>query len=81
MLRAADERSGAGLGGTRWECLRCGQNVDTVTRHGVYTSIDDSEYWSEEGDFEDGSEDFSISDFSASVGSYSDSAYSGLSSE
>lgn len=80
MMRAADDRTGVGPGGTRWECLRCGDGVTVVDR--VETEVEEVE--SDFGstsmngmDYEEyGSEDMEFTDMSGSMGTYSDSGAS-----
>lgn len=67
-MRAADEASGVGPGGTRWECLRCGQGVAGADRLGAVVEEVESEYGSEGNmSFEFGSEDLEFSDMTGSV--------------
>lgn len=46
MVRTADDRTGVGPGGTRWECLRCGDGVIGVDRVEVEVEGSDSEFGS-----------------------------------
>ena len=82
MMRTADERSGIGLKGTRWECLRCTEGVVAVDR--VEAEAEGPEYESGVDDgsddddsalsFDYGSEDVEFTDMSGSIGgSYVDS--------
>ena len=77
MLRTADDRSGVGPGGTRWECLRCGEGVHGVDRVEMAIEETDSEFGSSSlngVDFEGyGSDDLEFTDMSGSMGSYSES--------
>lgn len=77
MLRTADDRSGVGPGGTRWECLRCGQGVSGVDRVEMAMEETDSDLGSSSlngVDFEGyGSDDLEFTDMSGSMGSFSES--------
>ena len=67
MMRTADEASGIGPGGTRWECLRCGEPVSTADR--VDADAAQSEYGYQSGDdMTFGSEDMDFTDLSGSLG-------------
>ncbi|KAH9947238.1 peroxisomal biogenesis factor 2 [Amylocystis lapponica] len=80
MMRAADERSGVGAGGTQWECVRCGEGVTSTDR--VEMRADGSDHGSgmeDEMELEYGSEDLEFTDLSGSVGTYSEYSGSGLS--
>ncbi|EKM59328.1 uncharacterized protein PHACADRAFT_136918 [Phanerochaete carnosa HHB-10118-sp] len=67
LMRTADEASGTGPGGTRWECLRCGEAVGSAER--VQMEGVESEHGSEGTSFEFGSEDLDFtSDMSGSLG-------------
>ncbi|KZT12767.1 peroxisomal biogenesis factor 2 [Laetiporus sulphureus 93-53] len=80
MVRTAEDRSGSGPGGTRWECLRCTEGVIGADR--LEAEAEGSEYESGEEDDEDdldfdyGSEDMEFTDMSGSMGSYSESGMS-----
>ncbi|KAI9000955.1 peroxisomal biogenesis factor 2 [Trametes punicea] len=91
MMRTADERSGVGPKGMQWECLRCGEGVNSADR--VEAQVEGPNYLSgvddEDGDdsmsrmsFEFGSEDADteFTGMSGSVGSYTDNE-SGMSSD
>lgn len=73
MMRTADDRTGAGPGGTQWECLRCREGVTAA--EGVEMPVEETE--SDFGtnsmsgvDFEDyGSEEMEFTDMSESMGS------------
>lgn len=77
MIRTADDRSGVGPGGTRWECLRCGEGVYGVDRVEMALEETDSEFGSSSlngVDFDGyGSDDMEFTDMSGSMGSYSES--------
>lgn len=69
MIRTADEASGVGPGGTRWECLRCGKGVGVIERAEELTNGYESEYGTEDTmSFEFGSEDMDFTDMSGSIG-------------
>ncbi|PSS37362.1 hypothetical protein PHLCEN_2v839 [Hermanssonia centrifuga] len=67
MMRSADEQSGVGPGGTRWECLRCGEAVSSADRVEVEVEEVDSESITFDDGYEFGS------DMSGSVGDDSES--------
>lgn len=73
IMRAAEDRSGIGQGGTQWECLRCGDGVTSADR--IEAEAEGPDYESgvdeDEDDLEYGSEDMEFTDMSGSVGSYS----------
>ncbi|KAH8106156.1 peroxisomal biogenesis factor 2 [Cristinia sonorae] len=77
MMRTADDRSGVGPGGTRWECLRCGDGVHGVDRVEMALEETDSDFGSSSlngVDFDGyGSDDVEFTDMSGSMGSYSES--------
>ncbi|KAI0092641.1 peroxisomal biogenesis factor 2, partial [Irpex rosettiformis] len=73
IIRTADDASGSGPGGTRWECLRCGENVTTADRFEVDIEGGESEYGSDALSFDYGSEDVDFTDMSGSIGEYSES--------
>ena len=74
MIRTADEASGVGPGGTRWECLRCGEGVGGVERVVEPSDGYESEYGTEDTmSFEFGSEDVDFTDMSGSIGDDSES--------
>ncbi|CAL1700537.1 unnamed protein product [Somion occarium] len=58
MVRTADDRTGVGPGGTRWECLRCGEGVVEADRVEIGIEDSDSEFGSSfsmgGADFEEG---------------------------
>ncbi|TCD64326.1 peroxisome assembly protein (Peroxin-2) [Steccherinum ochraceum] len=66
MVRTADDRSGVGPGGTRWECLRCGEGVFGVDRVEMAMEETDSDFGSSSlngVDFEGyGSDDLEFTD-------------------
>ena len=76
LIRTADEASGIGPGGTRWECLRCGEAVGSAER--IQAEEIESEYGSEDTmSFEFGSEDLDFTtDMSGSIEDDSESATS-----
>lgn len=73
-MRTADDASGSGPGGTRWECSRCGEDVNSTDRVEVKGAAVDSEYGSEDMSFDYGSDEVDYSDMSGSVGDSSDSS-------
>ena len=75
MLRTAEDASGVGPGGTRWECLRCGQPVSSADRVDVDAAVSEFGYMSGD-DMSYGSENMDFSDFSGSVRDDSDSEHS-----
>ena len=76
MIRTADDASGTGPGGTRWECLRCGEEVAGVDRMEAEVEGVESDYGSDEMSFGYGSEDVDFTDLSGSMGEYSESGES-----
>lgn len=46
MVRTADDRTGVGPGGTRWECLRCNEGVIGGDRVEIELETSDSEFGS-----------------------------------
>ncbi|KAI0796613.1 Pex12 amino terminal region-domain-containing protein [Abortiporus biennis] len=75
MMRTSDDRTGVGPGGTRWECLRCGEGVSSVERMEMEVEEVESDFgsYSANGYDEYGSEDMEFTDMSGSMGSYSGS--------
>jgi len=73
MIRTADDASGLGPGGTRWECLRCAEEVTNADRLEAEVEGVESDYGSESLSFDYGSEDVDFTDLSGSVGDYSES--------
>ncbi|KAI0755472.1 Pex12 amino terminal region-domain-containing protein [Irpex lacteus] len=76
MIRTADDASGIGPGGTRWECLRCAEEVTAVDRLESEIERGESEYGSDDLSFDYGSEDVDYTDMSGSIGDYSESGES-----
>ncbi len=76
MIRTADDASGSGPGGTRWECLRCAEEVTAVDRLESEIERGESEYGSDDLSFDYGSEDVDYTDMSGSIGDYSESGES-----
>lgn len=80
MMRTADDRSGVDPGGTRWECLRCGEGVNATERMEMEIEEVESEFGSTSVtgiEFDEyGSEDMEFTDMSGSMGTYSDSGVS-----
>ena len=69
LMRTADDASGIGPGGTRWECLRCAEAVSSADRAGAVVNGMESEYDSEDAlSFEFGSEEVDFTDLSGSLG-------------
>lgn len=77
MMRTADDASGSGPGGTRWECLRCAENVGSVDRLEAEAEDVGSEYGSDDVSFEYGSDEVDYSDMSGSAGEYTGSESAG----
>ncbi|KAI0347523.1 hypothetical protein BDW22DRAFT_1387859 [Trametopsis cervina] len=77
MIRTADDASGSGPGGTRWECLRCGEEVADVERVEAEVREVESDYsGSDQMSFDYGSEDVDYTDMSGSIGDYSEAGES-----
>ena len=73
-MRTADDASGIGPGGTRWECLRCGEPVTNADR--VDADAAQSEFGYMSGDDTFGSEDMDFTDYSGSMIDDSESYHS-----
>ena len=76
MIRTADDASGSGSGGTRWECLRCGEDVTAADRLEAEAVEEESDCGSDQLSFDYGSEDLDFTDISGSMGEYSESGES-----
>ncbi|KAI0693599.1 peroxisomal biogenesis factor 2 [Cytidiella melzeri] len=77
MIRTADDASGSGPGGTRWQCLRCGEDVTGVDRMEAGVEGVESDYGSDEISFGYGSsEDVDFTDLSGSMAGDSESGES-----
>lgn len=72
-MRTADDVSGSGPGGTRWECLRCTEAVTSADRLEAEVADTGSDLESDGASFEYGSDEVDYSDMSGSVGEYSES--------
>ncbi|KAJ6598917.1 peroxisomal biogenesis factor 2 [Mycena vulgaris] len=71
MMRAADEEEGQ-----KWECLRCGQRVESANRLAVEVDSVESEVSGSDYDFSSDMDATDLSSSMASMGSYSQSGLS-----
>lgn len=72
-MRTADDASGSGPGGTRWECLRCAEPVSYVDR--AAADPEDSETGYMSGDDMTFGSDVDFTDLSGSIGDFDSESY------